>query len=262
MLETHGDKFSLEQCVYHKFSSSPANRKCRPNVLALNFATTAMGALVYLLVFMCITTVLLFYMLHVTKQASRLQIQEGFQSPTLSGGLGIIFVTFLLMVLYLPLSTMALHVVIWSSDLWVVPNPYINATSLPPVLEPLGPPEQYRDPLDFCWTTTMERNAVNFAPLAVICALIVMASVRFTFCDSPGRFAYLEKLTVYFPIHLAKVIRFSVPKVDKYTEIGKLRSKSELNREYLRILERDRNPFSFLYRSESSSVYDTLPVGR
>ncbi|KAF9787179.1 hypothetical protein BJ322DRAFT_706318 [Thelephora terrestris] len=201
-----------------------------PNFLALNFAKTAMGALIYLVVLMLVTLALLFYMLYVTNEATRLQAQEGFQLPSVPGGLGIVFVTFVLMVLYLPLSTMALHVVIWSSDLWVVPNPYINATSLPPVLEPLGPPEQYRDPLDFCWTTTMERNEINYAPVVVICALIVMAS-----------------LTIYFPIHLAKVIRFSVPKVDKYAETGKLRSESELDREYLRILERDKNPFAFLY---------------
>ena len=160
-------------------SDSLTHNGFRPNVLALNFAKTAMGALVYLLALMCITMALLFYMLRVTKEASRLQIQEGFQPPTVPGGLGIMFVTFVLMVLYLPLSTMALHVVIWSADLWVVPNPYINATSLPPVLDPLGPPEQYRDPLDFCWTTTMKRNEINFAPAVVVCALIVMTTVTF-----------------------------------------------------------------------------------
>jgi len=214
-----------------------------------------MGALVYLLVLMFITLALLFYMLYVTKEASRLQIQEGFQPPTVPGGVGIMIVTFLLMVLYLPLSTMALHVVIWSEDLWVVPNPYINATSLPPALGPLGPPEEYRDPLDFCWTTTMKRNEINFAPAVVLCGLIVMATVRFASYGSPGCFAYASQFTIYFPIHLTRVIRFAVPKVDKYTEIGKLRSKSELNREYLRTLERDRNPFAFLYRSESSLTH-------
>ena len=163
----------------------------RPNILALNFAKTAMGALVYLLVLMFITLALLFYMLYVTKEASRLQIQEGFQPPTAPGGLGIMIVTFILMVLYLPLSTMALHVVIWSEDLWVMPNPYINATSLPPVLNPLGPPEQYRDPLDFCWTTTMKRNEINFAPAVVLCGLIVIVTVRFTSYGSPGCFTYV-----------------------------------------------------------------------
>lgn len=151
-----------------------------------------MGALIYLVALMFVTLALLLYMLHVTKEASRLRVQEGFQPPSVPGGLGIIFVTFFLMVMYLPLSTMALHVIIWSSDLWVVPNPYINATSLPPVLEPLGPPEQYRDPLDFCWTTTMERNEVNFAPVVFICALIVMASVRVTSRGPPKCFAHLE----------------------------------------------------------------------
>jgi len=160
-------------------SDSSTHHRLRPNVLALNFAKAAMEALVYLLVLMFITLALLSYMLYVTKEASRLQIQEGFQPPTLPGGLWIMFVTFTLMVLYLPLSTMALHVVVWSSDLWVVPNPYINATSLPPVLDPLGPPEQYRDPLDFCWTTTMKRNEINFAPAVFICALISIAMVKF-----------------------------------------------------------------------------------
>ena len=169
----------------------PTHHEFRPNVLALNFAKTPMGALVYLLVLMFITLALLFYMLYVTKEASRLQIQEGFQPPTVPGGLGIMIVTFLLMVLYLPLSTMALHVVIWSGDLWVVPNPYINATSLPPILDPLGPPDQYRNPLDFCWTTTMKRNEINFAPAVVVCALIVMATVSFIHYGSPVFLAYL-----------------------------------------------------------------------
>jgi len=169
-----------------KSSNIPTHHRFRPNVLALNFAKTAMGALVYLLVLMFVTLALLFYMVYVTKEASRLQIQEGFQPPTGPSGLGIMFVTFVLMVLYLPLSTMALHVVIWSSDLWVVPNPYINATSLPPALDPLGPPEQYRNPLDFCWTTTMKRNEVNFAPAVVLCALIVIATVRFAAHGPPG----------------------------------------------------------------------------
>lgn len=151
-----------------------------------------MGTLIYLLVLIFITLGLLSYMIYVTKEASRIQIMEGFQPLAVPGGLGIMFVTFVLMVLYLPLSTMALHVVIWSSELWVVPNPYINATSLPPVLEPLGPPDQYRDPLDFCWTTTMKRNEVNFAPAVVICALIAMATVRLITCVSPGLFVHLS----------------------------------------------------------------------
>lgn len=190
--ELMATSFSWDNVGVIKYGDSPTYHGSRPNVLALNFAKTPMGALVYLLALMFVTLALLFYMLHVTKAASHLQIQEGFQPPTVPGGLGIMVVTFLLMALYLPLSTMALHVIIWSEDLWVVPNPYINATSLPPVLNPLGPPDQYRDPLDFCWTTTMKRNEINFAPAVVLCALIVMATVRSTSSGSPGCLAYLS----------------------------------------------------------------------
>lgn len=35
--------------------------------------------------------------------------------------------------------------------------------------------------------------------------------------------------------------------VDPFNELGKLRSKNELDREYQRLLARDRNPFAFLY---------------
>lgn len=37
------------------------------------------------------------------------------------------------------------------------------------------------------------------------------------------------------------------PKVDRYTELGALRSQSDMDREYQRLLARDRNPLSFLY---------------
>lgn len=50
----------------------------------------------------------------------------------------------------------------------------------------------------------------------------------------------------------------SVPLVDPYSELGKLRSKSELGREYQRLLERDKTSFSFLYQGDFkviSAVY-------
>jgi hypothetical protein len=90
-------------------------------------------------------------------------------------------VTFLLTIIYLPLSTMAVHVLVWSSDLWATPNPYTNAATFPPVVPPLGPTSEYRDPLDFCWTTTMKRNEINYAPALVIISLFVVVSVS---CDT------------------------------------------------------------------------------
>lgn len=39
-----------------------------------------------------------------------------------------------------------------------------------------------------------------------------------------------------------------MPVVDPFTELGKMRSKSEMDREYQRLLARDHNPFAFLYK--------------
>ena len=103
---------------------------------------------------------------------------EGLQKVNIHGkNWGIFLVTFLLTVIYLPLSTISIHVLVWSQELWAVPNPYTNSTVFPPVVAPLGPPAEFRDPLDFCWTTTMKRNEVNFAPISVILSSITLITV-------------------------------------------------------------------------------------
>jgi len=73
---------------------------------------------------------------------------------------------------------MAVHVITWSDDLWPVPNPYLNSTTNPPTVVPLGPSDQFRDPLDFCYTTTMKKNEINFAPAVFIMAIIILSAVR------------------------------------------------------------------------------------
>lgn len=90
-----------------------------------------------------------------------------------------IIVSFILSALYLPLSTIATHGLVWADDFWVVSNPYLNATVNPPVLPPLGPPDEFNDPLDFCYTTTMRRDEVNFAPIVVIVSALTFAFVSF-----------------------------------------------------------------------------------
>jgi hypothetical protein len=149
-----------------------------PNVLALNFASTTVQSLILLLVFLTISTGLLYYFRRATDRCAELQHLEGLQTaePREYGRLTIA-VTFILTVIYLPVSTMAIHVLVWSSDLWVVPNPYLNATSIPPQLSPLGPSDEWRDPLDFCYTTTMKKNSINWAPILVIVAIVVSAMV-------------------------------------------------------------------------------------
>ncbi|KAJ6509497.1 hypothetical protein C8R47DRAFT_1098906 [Mycena vitilis] len=202
-----------------------------PNILALNFASTLNQSLMFLLLFLTIAMVLLYLFRRASANYDRYRIVEGLQQSDSPGRRrGLVTITFLLTVIYLPLSTMAVHVLVWSSDLWAVSNPYTNATIFPPEVPPLGPSSEYRDPLDFCWTTTMKRNEVNYAPVLVILSVFVLAS-----------------LTVWFPLALRQIIKQSVPDVDRYSELGRLRNSQEMDSEYHRLLSRDRNPFAFLY---------------
>lgn len=106
------------------------------------------------------------------------ELQEGLlPAPAEPSGWKFILVSFVLTVLYLPISTIATHALVWSDDFWAVPNPYLNTTQFPPVLPPLGPSNEFRDPLDFCYTTTMKRNEVNFAPYVLIAAFAVLSFV-------------------------------------------------------------------------------------
>ncbi|KAF9457057.1 hypothetical protein BDZ94DRAFT_1203376 [Collybia nuda] len=198
-----------------------------PNVLALNFASTLSQSLIFLLIFMGIAAALLYCFYRFTLHCNRFNDSEGLQQKTFSGKQwGVVIVTFLLTVIYLPLSTMAVHVLVWSQDLWVVPNPYLTSSVLPV----LGTPGEYRSPTDFCWTTTMKRNQINYAPV-----IIILSSVVFIF------------LTLWFPMALRRVIRQSVPKVDRFSALGRARGEVDMDGEYHRLLSRDQNPFAFLY---------------
>ncbi|KAJ7783745.1 hypothetical protein DFH07DRAFT_788969 [Mycena maculata] len=202
-----------------------------PNIIALNFVSTVNQSLLFLVLFLVLAMVLLYLFHRASYNYDRYRTFEGLQQsePTQSRS-GIVLITFLLTLIYLPLSTMAVHVLVWSSDLWVVANPYTNATTFPPVVPPLGPASEYRDPLDFCWTTTMKHDDINYAPALVIISILVIAS-----------------LSIWFPIALRQIILQSVPEVDRYSELGRLRNNDEMDSEYYRLLSRDRNPFAFLY---------------
>ncbi|XP_006454307.1 hypothetical protein AGABI2DRAFT_197252 [Agaricus bisporus var. bisporus H97] len=190
-------------------------------------------SLIFLVIFMAITSGLLYYFYRARIRCDRYNTVEGLQQTEAEGSRwGLIIVTFLLTVIYLPVSTMAVHVLVWSQDLWVVPNPYINATSFPPEVAPLGPADEYKQPLDFCWTTTMKRNEINYAPIILVISVIIFASVS---------------LTVWYPIILRRVIQQSVPKVDSFTELGRRRRNCDMDTEYQRLLSRDKNAFAFLY---------------
>lgn len=57
-------------------------------------------------------------------------------------------------------------------------------------------------------------------------------------------------MTLWFPLRLRNVIAQALPRVDRYTELGKLRNRSDMDREYQRLLDRDRQPLTFLYRGK------------
>lgn len=127
---------------------------------------------------MAMASGLFYYFYRARIRCDRYNTIEGLQETEAEGSRwGLVIVTFLLTVIYLPMSTMAVHVLVWSQDLWVVPNPYINATSLPPDVPPLGPSNEFKDPLDFCWTTTMKRNEVNYAPVVIILSVLILGFV-------------------------------------------------------------------------------------
>jgi hypothetical protein len=182
---TNGENCSWERCqspirVYMLYTVLIIFAS--PNILALNFASGLKQSLIFLVVFMVIACGLLYHFHKCARHSDRYNCVEGLQQTDPDGRQwGLIAVTFLSTLIYLPMSTMAVHVIVWSQDLWVVPNPYLNATSFPPQVPPLGPADEYRDPLDFCWTTTMNKNEINYAPALIILSFIVCGLVGFRF---------------------------------------------------------------------------------
>lgn len=219
----------------------------RPNILALNFGTVTSQSLLFLAIFIMIAALLLYFFYRSICRDS-CDSAEGLQQTKIHGKhWGLLLVTFSLTVIYLPLSTISIHVLVWSQELWAIPNPYTNSTVFPPVVAPLGPPAEFRDPLDFCWTTTMKRNEVNFAPLSVILSIITLIGVSPQHIWNKKQFNNQQQLTIWYPIALSRLIRQSAPEVDKFTELGRPRNQVDMDAEYQRLLDRDPSPFAFLY---------------
>ncbi|KAG8691132.1 hypothetical protein FRC11_006552 [Ceratobasidium sp. 423] len=213
-----------------------------PNVLALNFGGKLLQSISFLGILMTISGGLLFWFYKLTNRWSPNAVPEGLLSRDPARGTRAIpFVSFLLTVLYLPLSTVSVHAITWSSDFWPVENPYISTQD--PDLKPLGPSSVFHDPLDFCWTTTMEKDEINYAPVAVILGILTLIFMTF-----------------WFPIRLGRTIRVSLPVVEPYDALGQRRSEEEMEHEYQRLLERDKSPFSFLYNGGSNKVIDRTLV--
>lgn len=149
-----------------------------PNILALNIPTKLKQSLIFLIVLMVICGTLLYQFYILTEEYCTRVLKEGRQPRQPRPSWSTILVTFLLTVLYLPLSTIAMHGMLWSSDFWAVENPYISESFNPSKMQPLGDPTIWRDPLDFCYTTTMRKDEGNWAPLIVFLCAITFFLVR------------------------------------------------------------------------------------
>ncbi|SCV68131.1 BQ2448_252 [Microbotryum intermedium] len=153
-------------------------------------------------------------------------------------------VTFLATSLYLPLSKIAIGSMVWSDDFWVVPDPFDGLD--PPDTSALGDATLYYPRLDFCYRTTMRRRSgllhFNFGWLIVPISLLTILW-----------------LTLFLPYRLFRLAQREAPSTDEWTETGERRT--DVDGEYARLLERDRSPFSFLYRGKLKGIRDK-PSGR
>lgn len=113
---------------------------------------------------MIISACLLYYFHIQTKRiSSRISSLEGLQAPPTGGKWGLVLSTFFLSVIYLPLSTISVHAIVWSSDFW--PNSAPRTSSV-------------------CFTTTLDPNEINFGPPIVILAILTVTFVsKSLICD-------------------------------------------------------------------------------
>lgn len=140
-----------------------------------------------------------------------------------------IAVIFVITSLYVPLSKISIGALVWTSDFWAIENYYASTDS--PEVSSLGALDVFRDPLDFCYTTSMRRAGFNWAiPILIVAAVTVLV------------------VTIWFPLRLWSVVRREVPRVDPYTELGERRK--DIKAEYERLLQHDKSAFSFVYNRE------------
>lgn len=123
---------------------------------------------------------------------------------------------------------MSLNALVWSDSFWPVPNPY-NDTDFPNFEKSSS--DTMRDPQEFCYVTSMNKEDLNFSPVIIAVALI-------TVCV----------LTFWFPIALKRLVDKNLPRVDKYNEMGETRHNPD--EEYKRLLQKDTCPYNFLYNGE------------
>lgn len=210
-----------------------------PAILGLDLVSVFGYAVIFFVVWILISALALWRFWRMTKAHNPNKTVEGFDSQgwiykSSSRGtrLANTCLVFILGLLYLPLSKLAVDALVWSSDFWPVPNPYKGGIDDPVPAALLGDPDIWRAPLEFCYTTTMRRDAFNWA--YVIIPLAVLTIVFYT---------------LWYPYKLMMTIKELLPHVSPYNELGRKRSEEEMQIYYHRLLDRDKSPFNFLYNS-------------
>ncbi|RIA81350.1 hypothetical protein C1645_700902 [Glomus cerebriforme] len=214
-----------------------------PNILSFNLDHVFGNGTAFFLAFCIIVYGGLYWFRMMTKYDPNADI-EGFESnpwnlrPESKRKQNIVIV-FILTTLYLPLSKLSLDALVWSDSFWPVPNPYLNNVDFP-IFENSGS-NTMRNPQDFCYVTSMNKEDLNFAPVIIIAASTTLCV--FTF---------------WFPIALKQLVDKNLPRIDKYNEMGETRHNPD--EEYKRLLEKDTCPYNFLYNpyNEKWAAYKTF----
>ncbi|CAG8529899.1 7731_t:CDS:2 [Ambispora gerdemannii] len=201
-----------------------------PNLFSLNFQNVFGNGFAFLLAFFLICFAALYWFRKMTKHDPN-EVVEGLESypwnlrPERSKKENIV-VVFVITSLYLPLSKLSIDALVWSDTFWPVTNPYLTTDS--PEFTPLGSPDTYRAPDDFCYVTSMRKQDLNFAFIIIPIALLNLAV-----------------LTVWFPIALKRLVDKNLPRVDKFNEMGEARK--DIDKDYKELLDKDTCPYNFLY---------------
>ncbi|GAC95836.1 hypothetical protein PHSY_003413 [Pseudozyma hubeiensis SY62] len=210
-----------------------------PAFLGFDLVSVFGYAVIFFVVWIVITALALWRFWRMTKAHNPNKTVEGYDSQGWiykSASRGTRFantcLVFVLGLLYLPLSKLAVDALVWSSDFWPVPNPYKGGIDDPVPGPLLGDPDLWHAPLDFCYTTTMRKDAFNWA--YVILPLAVLTIIFYT---------------LWYPYKLMMTIKEMLPNVSKFNELGRKRSEEEMQIYYHRLLNRDKSPFNFLYNS-------------
>jgi hypothetical protein len=131
---------------------------------------------------------------------------------------------------------MSLDTLVWSDSLWPVKNPYLPNVDFPDFESMIDVGnDALRNPKDFCYVTSMNKNEVNLSPLIIAFGVLNLAVFSF-----------------WFPIKLRKI-------VNKYTNRSRF-SGNDKDED-----DNDKNPHKFIYEGTIFSIvnlfiYDNITL--